>query len=134
MTQLTTSKRQEFVVDARRHIQFRARVSGCIWTKSSFFDGSGCFHDLLSAGLGIGRRCVLKLFQDCACPKTKHVSRISAVDAEKFGLLRFPRITYRFARREGPIMRAHWDRTLVIATLAIAIIVCLWGIKILLVV
>jgi hypothetical protein len=31
-------------------------------------------------------------------------------------------------------MRAHWDRTLVIATLAIAIIVCLWGIKILLVV
>jgi hypothetical protein len=29
-------------------------------------------------------------------------------------------------------MRAHWERTLVVATLAIAIVVCLWGIKILL--
>jgi hypothetical protein len=38
-----------------------------------------------------------------------------------------------FSQTEGQPMRAHWERTLVIATLALAIIVCLWGIKILLV-
>ncbi len=67
------------------------------------------------------------------CLKTKHVSSFSPVDDEKFGLLRVARITYRFPNREGEPMRAHWERTLVIATLALAIIVCLWGIKILLV-
>jgi hypothetical protein len=66
------------------------------------------------------------------CPKSKHVSYISAVDADKFRLLQFLRIAYALLTGEGQSMRAHWERTLVVATLAIAIIVCLWGIKILL--
>jgi hypothetical protein len=69
---------------------------------------------------------------DSNCPKSKHVSRAYVVDVEIFRLLHFWRIAYGLLKGKGESMRAHWERTLVVATLAIAIVVCLWGIKILL--
>jgi hypothetical protein len=45
--------------------------------------------------------------------------------------LRVAGITYRFFQGGRLQMGMQWDRAVVVATLAMAIIVCLWGIKIL---
>jgi hypothetical protein len=64
------------------------------------------------------------------CLKTIHSFLILVVDAEKFGCCVLRESPTASSRREAS-MKAQWDRALVVATLAMAIIVCLWGIKIL---